>query len=339
MSNLQYNFSLKNEHTFGTEARAACFFQFSDPRELTSFFNSEEFQVDMPLLILGGGSNFLFVNDFKGLVIKASVKGIRMLNENETHVFVEAGAGVEWDDLVAFAVERGWGGLENLSLIPGTVGAAPVQNIGAYGVEACDCIESVTGIELPVGEEKTITATQCRFDYRDSIFKHELKNKFVVTRVVFRLTKNPEFKLGYGDLAHEVEKLGGVCLKNIRDAVSSIRRSKLPDPKEMGNAGSFFTNPVVDVDLAQQLKEKYPDLPVYPASEGRMKLAAGWLIDQCGWKGYRNADAGVHQKQALVLVNYGGASGQDIYDLSVIIQQSVFERFGVKLLREVNVID
>ncbi len=339
MINFQHNFSLKGEHTFGTEARVASFFEFTDPEELTNFLRSDLYSANESLLILGGGSNMLFVNDFNGLVIRASVGGIRKISENETHVWVEAGAGVEWNDLVAFSVENNWGGLENLSLIPGKVGASPVQNIGAYGVEACDCIDSVQGIELPSGNEFVLQARECQFAYRDSIFKHELKNRFVVTRVIFRLNKISEFKLGYGDLNHEVDKLGGPSLKNIRDAVSAIRRLKLPDPALLGNAGSFFTNPVVDEEFATRLKISHPALPIYQAGEGRVKLAAGWLIDQCGWKGYRKGDAGVHEKQALVLVNYGGATGREVYDLSVSIQQSVFHRFGVHLQCEVNIID
>jgi UDP-N-acetylmuramate dehydrogenase len=239
---------------------------------------------------------------------------------------------------VEYAVFNGWGGIENLSLIPGKVGAAAVQNIGAYGMEIQNLIESVTGFDLETRTEYTLEASECQYAYRDSIFKNQLKDRFIITRVVFKLDKFPDFILNYGDLKAETEKLGNISLRNIRKAVIGIRESKLPDPKVFGNAGSFFKNPVVESSLAEQLLAENPKMPHYPAQEGYTKLAAGWLIEQCGWKGFRRNDAGVHEKQALVLVNYGNATGKEIYDLSEEIRNSVQEKFSVELDREVNVI-
>lgn len=338
MIRFQENFSLKDYNTFGVDAKANYFFEFTEPEDLITFFNANNDWAEGNILILGGGSNLLFVQDFDGLVIHANVPGIKVVNEDRNNVWIEAGAGVTWDELIEYSVHFGWGGLENLSLIPGKVGAAPVQNIGAYGVEACDYISTVNGFDLKTMSEYTIAKNDCVFGYRDSIFKHQLKNRFIITSVVFRLDKFPDFKLNYGDLETEVEKLGGATLKNIRKAVIAIRESKLPDTKILGNAGSFFKNPVVDVATAEELKTKYANIPVYPASEGKTKLAAGWLIDQCGWKGFKDGDTGVHEKQALVIVNYGNASGQQIFNLSEKVKQSVFKKFKVELEREVKVV-
>lgn len=338
MIRFQKNFSLKNYNTFGIEARARSFFEFTELNDLTDFVTTDSNWENESILILGGGSNLLFLNDFSGMVIHANIPGIKKVNENQNQVWVEAGAGVNWDELVEYSVFYGWGGMENLSLIPGKVGAAAVQNIGAYGMEAQNLIETVNGFDLKTMSEYSISAHECSFDYRDSIFKQKLKNRFIITSVVFKLDKFPEYNLGYGDLKNEVEKLGAINVRNIRKAVIGIRESKLPEPKIIGNAGSFFKNPVVGNDTAEQLKLKHGNLPVYASTEGKSKLAAGWLIDQCGWKGYRDDDAGVHEKQALVLVNYGNATGQQIFDLSEKIKQSVFEKFGIELEREVNVI-
>ncbi len=339
MVRFQENFPLKRYHTFGTDASALFFYEFTEARELPEFLNETEGWDELPLLILGEGSNLLFLNNFEGLVIHPNIPGLKVVHEDRNHVWLEAGAGVSWDELVHYCVYNEWGGVENLSLIPGKVGASAVQNIGAYGVEVCGRIESVTGFDLKTMQEYCMQASDCRYGYRDSIFKHELKGRFIVTSVTFKLDKFPEFKLKYGDLAAEVEKLGGPSLWNIRQAVISIRESKLPDPKVTGNAGSFFMNPVVSAELANQIKASFPEIPVYPEAGGQVKLAAGWLIDQCGWKGFRRGDAGVHPKQALVLVNYGNATGREIYELSEEIRQSVLDRFGVELHREVNVIE
>ena len=332
------NYSLKRHHTFGTEATTKYYFEFTETDDLNQFLATNKNWPELPILILGEGSNLLFVNDFDGLVINPNIPGIKIVREDRNTIWLEAGSGVVWDQLVEYAVFNNWGGIENLSLIPGNVGAAAVQNIGAYGMEIQNQIESVTGIDLETLQEYTIEKADCKFAYRDSIFKNELKNRFIITSVVFKLDKFPEFILNYGDLKAETEKQGAVNLRTIRQTVIRIRESKLPDPKVMGNAGSFFKNPVIETKLAEQLKATNPTLPVYPASEGKSKLAAGWLIEQCGWKGFRRGDAGVHDKQALVLVNYGDASGKEIFELSEEIKQSVQEKFGVKLEREVNVI-
>ncbi|HCY41463.1 MAG TPA: UDP-N-acetylenolpyruvoylglucosamine reductase [Prolixibacteraceae bacterium] len=332
------NFSLKKHTTFGIEATSKYYFEFTETDDLAGFLATNKDWPNLPILILGEGSNLLFVDNFQGLVINPNIPGISIVHEDRNNVWLEVGAGVVWDDLVEFSVFHRWGGIENLSLIPGKVGAAAVQNIGAYGMEIQNRIESVTGYDLETQTEYTLEAVDCQYSYRDSVFKNQLKNRFVITSVVFKLDKFPEFILNYGDLKNEVEKLGNVSLRNIRQTVIQIRESKLPDPKVMGNAGSFFKNPVVDNVHAAQLKAVYPTIPTYPSSAEKTKLAAGWLIEQCGWKGFRRGDAGVHEKQALVLVNCGNATGREIYDLSEEIKQSVQEKFGVELEREVNVI-
>lgn len=332
------NFPLKKHNTFGIEATSKYYFEFTETDDLAAFLVTNKDWQNLPILILGEGSNLLFVSDFHGLIINPNIPGISIVHEDRNNVWLEAGAGVVWDDLVEFSVFHRWGGIENLSLIPGKVGAAAVQNIGAYGMEIQQRIESVTGFDLETQTEYTLGATDCQYGYRDSIFKNQLKNRFVITSVVFKLDKFPEFVLNYGDLKTEVEKLGGVSLRNIRQTVIQIRESKLPDPKVMGNAGSFFKNPIVDTLLSEQLQNNFPTLPQYLATEGKTKLAAGWLIEQCGWKGFRRGDAGVHEKQALVLVNFGNATGREIFELSEEIKRSVQEKFGVELEREVNVI-
>ena len=251
MIRFQKNFSLKSYNTFGIDACAKYFFEFTELNDLTEFLSLDTSPEDEPVLIMGGGSNLLFLNDFDGMIFHVNIPGIKLIDESRNQVWIEAGAGVNWDELVEYSVFYRWGGMENLSLIPGKVGAAPVQNIGAYGVEAKDLIETVNGFDLKTMSEYSISAHDCRFAYRDSIFKHELKNRFLVTSVVFRLEKFPEYKLDYGDLKNETEKLGAVNVRNIRRAVVGIRESKLPDPKVNGNAGSFFKNPVVDVALAE----------------------------------------------------------------------------------------
>lgn len=332
------NYPLRKLHTFGTEATARSYFEFTETEDLEAFISTTKDWQKMPLLILGEGSNLLFLSDFPGLIINPNVPGINVIREDRNNVWLEVGAGVKWDELVHFAVFNQWGGIENLSLIPGKTGAAAVQNIGAYGMEIQERIESVTGFDLQTQSEYTIEAAQCQFAYRDSIFKNRLKNRFIITSVIIKLDKFPEFILNYGDLKTEVEKTGHVSLRTIRETVIRIREAKLPDPKTVGNAGSFFKNPVVNAGTAEQLLAKNPGMPHYPAGEGRTKLAAGWLIEQCGWKGFRRGDAGVHDKQALVLVNFGNATGKEIFELSEEILLSVHQKFGVQLEREVNVI-
>lgn len=289
--------------------------------------------------VLGGGNNILFTGYFDGALLKPDIRGIRVLAEDDESVTVEAGAAVEWDDLVAWSVERGLWGAENLSLIPGTVGAAPVQNIGAYGAEAKDVIARVRMFDTVRREHGILTAEECRFAYRDSIFKHELRGRAVITSVEFRFGKRPAPDLGYGDLQRETEARGGASLRNIREAVCAIRRGKLPDTAVLGNAGSFFKNPVVSRAEAERLAARYEGMPVYPAPDPeRRKLAAGWLIDRAGMKGYRKGRAGVHDRQALVLVNFGGATGEEIMELAREVQLKVRDAFGVAIEPEVNIL-
>lgn len=329
------NYPLQKLHTFGTEASTKYYFEFTETEDLAGFLATNKEWQNLQLLIIGSGSNLLFVNDFPGLIINPNIPGIKIVHEDRNNIWLEVGAGVIWDDLVEYAVFNRWGGIENLSLIPGKVGAAAVQNIGAYGMEIQSQIESVTGFNLETLTENILESTDCQFAYRDSIFKNQLKNSFIITSVVFKLDKFPEFILNYGNLKSETEKLGAINLRNIRKAVIGIRESKLPDPKIFGNAGSFFKNPVIDEVQATPLLNIYPNMPHYPAPENRTKLAAGWLIEHCGWKGFRRGDAGVHEKQALVLVNYGNATGKEIFELSEKIRQSVQDKFGVELEREV----
>lgn len=338
MVRFEKDFSLKRYNTFGLEAKAKYFFEFTESEDLPHFFSHFDEWPHLPVFLLGGGSNLLLVDDFDGLVVHANIPGIRKVREDRNHVWLEAGSGEDWDGFVAYCVSQEYYGVENLSLIPGKIGSAPVQNIGAYGVEVQEVIDSVKGFDLQSFQEYEIPASECQFSYRDSIFKHELKGRFVVTSVVFRLDKFPDFKLNYGDLQAEIIRRGGETLRNVREAVIAIRESKLPDPLVTGNAGSFFKNPVVDSGIAELLKVQYPAIPVYAAGDGRIKLAAGWLIEQCGWKGFRRGGAGVHEKQALVLVNYGEASGSEIYQLAREIQQSVADKFGVVLEPEVNML-
>jgi UDP-N-acetylmuramate dehydrogenase len=287
---------------------------------------------------MGGGSNLLFTGDYIGAIIVPGFKGIKTEELSDEFAVISAGAGVLWDNLVEWSVSKGYGGLENLSLIPGLVGAAPVQNIGAYGVEAKETIVKVKTISTHDGSVRFLANDECGFSYRNSIFKTSEKGNFLVTRVYFRLKANPVPDVSYGTLRDEVMKLGKLSLKNMRQAVINIRKSKLPDPAVIGNAGSFFKNPVVGSVMADNLKKRFPGLPCYKDSHGNIKLAAGWMIDQCGWKGKRVGDAGVHEKQALVLVNYGKATGKEIFDISEKIKLAVFEKYGVSLEREVEII-
>jgi UDP-N-acetylmuramate dehydrogenase len=329
--------SLASFNTFGLDYKASCMIHLSDENEALLLFKRETAWKE-PFLVLGRGSNILFVSDFKGTIIHPGIEGIRVEKEVGDEVIVSAGAGIEWDKLVEWTTLQGFGGLENLSLIPGTTGAVPVQNIGAYGVEAKDRVTLVETLDTDDGSDRVFRGKECGFGYRTSIFKKEYKGKYLVTRVHFRLDKRASYNLTYGSLKTEVGKLGGATLKNIRQAVINIRQSKIPDPAIIGNAGSFFKNPVVSRDTAVTLGEKYPGLPVYDDSPGTCKLAAGWLIEKCGWKGKRIGDAGVHEKQALVLVNHGEATGNEILHLAEKITASVMEEFGIMLEQEVEII-
>ncbi len=331
------NISLKPYNTFGLDYKTDCLVILETEEEAIAFFRERGSYAE-PLLILGEGSNILFTSDFKGTVLYPRIEEIKHEKHDDSNVLVSVGAGVKWDNFVEWCVNNDLGGVENLSLIPGLTGAAPIQNIGAYGVEVKDTIERVIAVKLEDGSLTKFTNEQCRFKYRDSIFKREYKGKYLIIRIYFKLSTNPVLNTSYNLLKEEVEKLRGETLKNVRQAVINIRKRKLPDPEILGNAGSFFKNPVASISAANALREKYPSLHAYPDQSGGMKLAAGWLIEQCGWKGKRTGDAGVHNKQALVLVNYGNATGKELFNLSEQIKSSVFKKFGITLEREVEVI-
>lgn len=289
--------------------------------------------------VLSGGNNILFTKDIEPLLIVPCDDRIEVVEESATSVRVKVGAGVEWDDFVAWAVERELWGIENLSLIPGKVGAAPVQNIGAYGVEAKDAIRNVEMYFVEGGNFVTLAAEHCDFGYRESVFKHSLKGRVVITAVEFQLSKVAAPRLGYGDVVREVEARGGATIANIREAICAIRRSKLPDTAVLGNAGSFFKNPIVERDVAERILAEYPDMPSYPAQEeGKVKLAAGWLIDKAGMKGYKEGNVGVHERQALVLVNLGGATGGEVIAFAEKVVAKVREKFGIEISPEVNIL-
>ncbi|MCD7970166.1 MAG: UDP-N-acetylmuramate dehydrogenase [Alistipes sp.] len=327
---------LKNHNTFGIEATCRCLYTFQNREDLEQLHREGVF--DGKWDVLSGGSNILFTGDYDGVLLHPAPGNIEVSGKGGDTVLVRADAGVEWDRFVEYCVDNGYWGAENLSYIPGYVGASPVQNIGAYGSEAKDIIESVELFCVGNASRMVLAAEHCGFGYRSSIFKTTLRGKAIITAVNFRLSTVPSPKLGYGDLRDSVEALGGPTLVNIRQAVTAIRKSKLPEPAELGNAGSFFKNPVVDEKIAATLKKEYPEMPVYPSTEpGLVKLAAGWLIDKAGWKGRSLGPAAVHDRQALVLVNLGGATGRDILALADAVKEAVFGRFGVRLESEVNV--
>jgi UDP-N-acetylmuramate dehydrogenase len=339
MYQLKHNFSLKSNNTFGISSIAKHYLTVGSGQDLVLFFkenNSEKYE---KRLFLGGGSNLLFLNNYDGLVIHPQIDGIHIISEDKQFATVEAGAGVVWDHFVEWCVQKDFAGVENLSLIPGSVGAVPVQNIGAYGIEAESVITKVNGIDLKTFEYKSFNHDQCKFGYRTSIFKVQLKEQFMVTSVVFQLPKKSEFHLEYGSLETQVSKLGEKNLRNIRSAVIAMRESKLPDPTKIGNAGSFFKNPIVSQANGIALKNSYPDLPVYPFSPGFVKLAAGWLIEKAGWKGRCVGKSAVHNKQALVIINLGDATGKEIFELSQMVVSDVLQKFNIELEREVQIIE
>jgi UDP-N-acetylmuramate dehydrogenase len=341
MLNIQSHVSLKPYNTFGIDTSARYLVEINAEDDLRTLLQLSDF-VDQPKLILGGGSNVLLCHDFNGLVVKISIKGINIIREDDTHIYITAGAGVNWHELVVFCVAHGYAGMENLSLIPGTVGAAPMQNIGAYGVELEQVFESLTAVHVLTGDKKTFSHADCAFGYRESVFKRELKGQYIITSVTFQLNKQPTFHTRYGAIQETLTDMGvseeKLSIKAISEAVIRIRRSKLPDPAQIGNAGSFFKNPEIPQTQFDALKARYPDLPGYPIGNDIVKIPAGWLIEQAGWKGYRSGDAGVHTKQALVLVNYGDATGEEILALAKKVQESVREKFEVTITPEVNVI-
>ncbi|MBK7029992.1 MAG: UDP-N-acetylmuramate dehydrogenase [Bacteroidales bacterium] len=339
MPTIKENVSLKAFNTFGIEANAKYFTSISTVQDVEEISHSIV-EPGSKFLFLGGGSNILLTGDFDGYIIHVENAGIEKVSENEDFVRVKAAAGVNWHEFVMWCVDQGWGGLENLSLIPGNVGSSPIQNIGAYGVEMKDCFESLEAYDLETRQWVIMSKEDCRFGYRDSVFKQELKGKILIWSVSFKLSKNPVVQMEYGAIQEELKSMGvtNAGIKEVSQAVCNIRRSKLPDPLETGNAGSFFKNPTLPAEKADFLKASYPGLVAYYLPEMKVKLAAGWLIEQCRWKGFRRGDAGVHQKQALVLVNYGTASGSEILELAEEIQQSVLEKFDVLLDMEVNII-
>ncbi len=339
MLQIEENVSLKNFNTFGIEAKARYFVEINHEQDLTELFMDPQWQ-QTERLILGGGSNMLLVSDFDGLVIRLNIRGIEHRINHDT-VFVEAGAGEVWNELVNYCVDHNFAGMENLSLIPGSVGASPIQNIGAYGVELKDVFESCRAFEIATGQIKTFSKEDCRFGYRESVFKSELKGKYIITSVKFRLSLTPKLNLSYGAIEQELTNRGIMhpTIKQVSQVVAAIRVSKLPDPSTIGNSGSFFKNPMIPQSQFSAIQQQYPQIAHYPAGENQVKLAAGWLIEQCGWKGKVVGHTGTWKNQALVLVNHGNATGQEIYNLSSQIIDSVYTKFGVMLEREVNIID
>ncbi len=345
---LQKNISIKPYNSFGINVYANLFATFNSIDELSELleFNQPQTTNRKPqTLILGGGSNILFTNNFDGLVLKNEIKFIKEIKEDEHHIYVQVGAGENWHQFVLHCIKKGWAGVENLSLIPGNVGASPMQNIGAYGVELKDVFYSLEAWHIHDKKMVNFTLNDCEFGYRDSVFKRKYKDQFVITDVTFRLNRIPEYHISYGAIGEELEKMGvkGLSLQAVSQAIINIRSSKLPDPAKIGNAGSFFKNPEISSSQFAVLSSQFPGIVGYNLPNGHVKLAAGWLIEQCGpengtsWKGFRRGDAGCHDKQALVLVNYGNALGSEIYNLSEKILRSVKEKFGVSLEREVNI--
>lgn len=334
--NIQENISLKNYNTFGIDVTAKRFICIDSVYQL-----QELLKVEKDIFLISGGSNMLLTKDIEKLVVHIDIKGVSIDQENENEVFLTVNAGENWHEFVLWCVDNNYGGLENLSLIPGNVGTCPIQNIGAYGVEVKDTITKVEALHIETGKLVQFSNEECKFGYRNSIFKNEVKGKYIITSVSFKLTKqNHNFNTSYGAIETELtsKNIAKPNLKNISDAVIAIRKSKLPDPKEIGNSGSFFKNPVITKAHFLTLQKTYPEIPSYIVSENQVKVPAGWLIEKAGFKGKRFGDFGVHKKQALVLVNYNNATGKDIYNLAETIQKEIKSKFEIKLEIEVNVI-
>ncbi|PKP29834.1 MAG: UDP-N-acetylenolpyruvoylglucosamine reductase [Bacteroidetes bacterium HGW-Bacteroidetes-16] len=336
MIDIKNGISLLPYNTLKMNVKANEFVEISSVEDLRQLSSQKGFP-ERKKLVLSAGSNVLFSDDFDGLIMHNAIFGISVVSEERDQVILKVNGGESWPDLVEYTIGQGWGGLENLTLIPGKVGAAPIQNIGAYGVEVKDVIVSVEAFDFIIGKQVLFSADQCQFGYRSSIFKTTAAGRYFITAVVFRLSKFPRLNLTYGPLRQAFEGKTSVSIQEVSAEVAHIRRSKLPDPEVIPNAGSFFKNPIVDRTLVDKIKVNFPDLPLYQQNEAQVKLAAGWLIEQCGWKGYRMGEVGVHEKQALVLVNYGQATGAEILDLATEIQDSVLDRFGVILEPEVNI--
>ena len=339
MLQVKENFSLKKYNTFGIDVSTKYFIELTTDSEIENFIKENPYK-SLPILILGGGSNILFTKKFNGIILKIETKGIEIIREDDEFVFVKAKAGELWNDLVTFCVEKNFGGIENLALIPGCVGASPIQNIGAYGSEMKDTFFELEAIDIFHGQRKIFSQQECRLAYRNSIFKNELKGKYIILSVTFKLQKTPVINITYSALSKELQKLNleKPTVEAVRNTVCKIRESKLPNPEIIGNAGSFFKNPSVTIDKYKELKNKFSEIVAYPTEDGNYKLAAGWMIDQCGWKGKRKGNAGVHEKQALVLVNLGNVTGNEILDLAREVRTSVKNMFDVDIEFEVNII-
>ena len=338
MLNIEQQKSLKQYNTFGLDVKADYFTSVNSIEELITLLHDNQFK-STPKMFLGGGSNVLLTKDYSGLVIHNCLKGIEVVKQDQEFVFVKVASGEVWHEFVLYCIERGFGGVENMSLIPGSVGASPMQNIGAYGVEMKDVFFELEALNLTTLQIEKFNNSDCKFGYRESIFKNEKKGQYFIASVTFRLNLNPHVNTTYGAIQQQLSAMnvGTPTIKNVSDAVIAIRSSKLPDPKVLGNSGSFFKNPEISSDEYERLKMEFPNVVAYPTTNG-FKLAAGWLIEQCGWKGKVVGNCGAHKDQALVLVNYGDATGDEIYQLAMSIQQSVFEKFQVKIIPEVNII-
>ena len=338
MPKFQENYCLKNLNTFAIKAKTKYYTTFKSINELENILSSKVYKNNKSF-ILGGGSNILLTKNFNGLILHNKILGIEILDSTEKHTIVKVGAGVIWQDFVDWSLEKNLSGIENLSLIPGSVGASPVQNIGAYGVEIKNYITKVITFDLEKNTTRIFSNKECQFEYRNSIFKMELKNKILITHVEFKLYKTNINEISYGDIQQELKKLKlNPSPKNISTAVINIRNKKIPNPKILANSGSFFKNPIISTEKFNSLKKDFPEIIGYKVSENKTKVAAGWLIENAGLKGYRNGDAGIHKKQALVLVNYKNASGKDILNLANKIQKIIFEKYKIQIVPEVNIL-
>ena len=337
--NIIENYPLLKLNTFGIDIKAKYFTSINTINELIEVTKTNVFK-DLELLILGGGSNILFTKDFDGLVILNNIKGKEIIDQNQQSIFLKIGAGENWHELVMYCVDNGWGGIENLSLIPGNTGTAPMQNIGAYGVEIKETFIELEALEISSGKIVKFNNSDCEFGYRESVFKNKMKNQYIILNITLELKKNPVLNINYGDVKAilESQNIKNPGIKEVSNAIISIRQSKLPDPKKIGNSGSFFKNPIVSLNQREQIKKKYPNVVNYEINENEFKIAAGWLIERAGWKGKKFNNYGIHEKQALVLVNYGLANGMEIFELSEKIILDIKDKFGITLEREVNII-
>ena len=337
--NIIENYPLLKLNTFGIDVKAKYFTSINTINELIEVTKTNVFK-DLELLILGGGSNILFTKDFDGLVILNNIKGKEIIEQNQQSIFLKIGAGENWHELVMYCVDNGWGGIENLSLIPGNTGTAPMQNIGAYGVEIKETFIELEALEISSGKIVKFNNSDCEFGYRESVFKNKMKNQYIILNITLELKKNPVLNINYGDVKAilESQNIKNPAIKEVSNAIISIRQSKLPDPKKIGNSGSFFKNPIVSLNQLELIKKKYPNVVNYEINENEFKIAAGWLIERAGWKGKKFNNYGIHEKQALVLVNYGLANGMEIFELSEKIILDIKDKFGITLEREVNII-